>query len=445
MDDDKEVLMKRLVLVLIMVALMSPPVYADDLQEGIDAGIRGDYKTALEKLMPLAEKGDAEAQRNIGFMYYQGHGVTRSYDEALHWYLKSADQGSAKAQISLGSMYAQGHGTPKNNKEAVKWFRAAAEKKEPMAQTKLGMMYFDGIGVVQNFKEAAKWFLLAAEQSDPAAQLFLGRLSLEGKGVTKNYVQALKWSTIAEANGNKLAPKIKDLLLKNLSPEHISKAQLLADEWISAHKRVVDDETFKKYGATVGMFPIEFLELSQDEKEAYVRGVMDGEYIFTSQNKSRELKIFVTCLNSNMNNIISTALKFKESDLELGQLMPWSLSTLVGQACDKNPKDNNLEYNSGTTGFDLMKIWQRVKSEEEEKEISKAYVRGAIDGGVFYLYGHFYPKINEYLACLSKPGGLKKIINLFDFIPVSGGELGMKNIQALLVLDAERYVCKEIF
>jgi hypothetical protein len=73
MNNHKEMLMKHLIIVLISLTFLSTSVYADDLKEGIVAAQQGDFNTALEKLLPLAKKGHAEAQRNIGFIYYQGH------------------------------------------------------------------------------------------------------------------------------------------------------------------------------------------------------------------------------------------------------------------------------------------------------------------------------------------------------------------------------------
>ena len=46
---------------------------------------------------------------------------------------------------------------------------------------------------------------------------------------------------------------------------------------------------------------------------------------------------------------------------------------------------------------------------------------------------------------LTEPKALEGIINLFNLIPIGGGELGVEDIQALLVLEAQRYVCKEMF
>ena len=43
-----------------------------DFQAGKDAYDRGDYETALNEWLPLAEKGEADAQYNLGKMYGEG-------------------------------------------------------------------------------------------------------------------------------------------------------------------------------------------------------------------------------------------------------------------------------------------------------------------------------------------------------------------------------------
>ena len=58
----------------------------------------GDYKTALEQLVPLAEAGNAKSQNYLGNMYAKGLGVKQDYSEALKWYQKAAEQGPAARQ-----------------------------------------------------------------------------------------------------------------------------------------------------------------------------------------------------------------------------------------------------------------------------------------------------------------------------------------------------------
>ena len=77
-------------------------------KKGLDAHERGDYVTALKEWRPLAERGDANAQSNLGVMYDKGQGVPQDDKTAVKWYTLAAEQGNALAQYNLGVMYANG-------------------------------------------------------------------------------------------------------------------------------------------------------------------------------------------------------------------------------------------------------------------------------------------------------------------------------------------------
>ena len=62
---------------------------------------KGDYGTALRKFRPLADKGIAAAQYNLGQMYLFGQGVPQDYKTAVKWYRLAAKQGLASAQRAL--------------------------------------------------------------------------------------------------------------------------------------------------------------------------------------------------------------------------------------------------------------------------------------------------------------------------------------------------------
>jgi hypothetical protein len=49
-----------------------------EFEEGRAAYERGDYATALKKLRPLAEAGNAEVQNDLGGMYAEGQGVPQN-------------------------------------------------------------------------------------------------------------------------------------------------------------------------------------------------------------------------------------------------------------------------------------------------------------------------------------------------------------------------------
>ena len=93
---------KHLILIILSLILVVPVVYADDYQDGVDAFDKKDFKAALKKLKPLAEKGHAKAQNKLGEMYGNGEGVSHDYKEAFKWYRLSAEQGFPQAQFNLG-------------------------------------------------------------------------------------------------------------------------------------------------------------------------------------------------------------------------------------------------------------------------------------------------------------------------------------------------------
>lgn len=86
---------------------------------------RADYKSALKVWMPAAERGDAEAQTNVGEIFEQGLGDEPNYQAAAHWYRQAAEQGYARAQFNLGTLYEQGLGVEQNSLTALNWYRRA--------------------------------------------------------------------------------------------------------------------------------------------------------------------------------------------------------------------------------------------------------------------------------------------------------------------------------
>jgi len=56
--------------------------------------LRDKSNSTIEK----AINGDANAQNDLGCMYYKGQGVKLDYQEAVNWYRKAAEQGGVEAQ-----------------------------------------------------------------------------------------------------------------------------------------------------------------------------------------------------------------------------------------------------------------------------------------------------------------------------------------------------------
>ncbi len=76
------------------------PAY--QLQQGEEAFRYQDYMEAYKRLLPLAKKGNADAQYAIGYMYFYGDGgLPQDPIEARKWLRSSADQGNEMAQQAL--------------------------------------------------------------------------------------------------------------------------------------------------------------------------------------------------------------------------------------------------------------------------------------------------------------------------------------------------------
>ena len=96
--------------------------------------------------------------------YAKGHGVAKDLTKAIALYQQAAEQGNADAQNNLGRLFYNAEGVPQDYKQAVALFRMAAEQGHAMAQTNLGWMYTNGHGVPQDYTQAVVWLRKAADQ-----------------------------------------------------------------------------------------------------------------------------------------------------------------------------------------------------------------------------------------------------------------------------------------
>ena len=70
---------------------------AGDLEDGAAAIEKQDYKTARRLITPIAQRGDKDAQRIMGFMYMYELGVPRDYVRAHMWWSLAAAKGDSKS------------------------------------------------------------------------------------------------------------------------------------------------------------------------------------------------------------------------------------------------------------------------------------------------------------------------------------------------------------
>ena len=173
---------------------------------------KNDYKKAFDLYLESADQGYAPAQFDLGYMYFNGLGVSQDKVKAVEWYTKSAAQGNASAQYNLGYIYEFGLGVSHDKVKAFEWYTKSAAQGNASAQCKLGDMYFRGESVSHDYVKAAEWYTKSADQGNASAQCTLGYMYEFGLGVSQDKVKAVEWYTKSAEQGNEFAKKA----LKNL-------------------------------------------------------------------------------------------------------------------------------------------------------------------------------------------------------------------------------------
>jgi len=203
---------------LLLVFLLGCQVASADFKSGLDAAQAGDYATAYEQWLPLAEQGDVTAQFNIGLLHSKQLIPQASPEGAIKWYLLAASNNHPHAQFNLGIRYDKGLGVEQNAAEAFSWYFKAANNGHPQAQLNLANMYRDGRGVEHSNEQAATWYKAASINNIPKAQANLALLLHLGAGIEKDVMMAYVWAAIASGADDRFIA-IKELVAEGLSSE----------------------------------------------------------------------------------------------------------------------------------------------------------------------------------------------------------------------------------
>ena len=150
-----------------------------DLPEGEDvsSGASPTNRPADDagELRARADRGEADAQYELGIRCSNGRGAAQDERQATAWFRKAAAQGHADAQYCLAMNYHHGLGLPADDVQAVLWYCRAAENEHAEALFALGCMYALGRGVPEDFVEAYTWVSLGVVRAcGPDKKLYTG-------------------------------------------------------------------------------------------------------------------------------------------------------------------------------------------------------------------------------------------------------------------------------
>jgi len=142
------------------------------------------------QLRAWADRGDADAQFELGLRFLTGEGLNKNEAQGVDWLKKAAEQGHLRAQHVYGTLFEDGVGVKKDPEKAAEWFEKAASGGLPMAQHAVGVAYELGRGVEKDVSKATEWFQKAAAQNYPPSMAAYGSKLEKGEGVEKDTARA---------------------------------------------------------------------------------------------------------------------------------------------------------------------------------------------------------------------------------------------------------------
>ncbi|MBJ86170.1 MAG: hypothetical protein CMJ11_06250 [Pelagibacterales bacterium] len=167
------------ILLFSMLAIADDKIDIPGSQEYYD----GNYKTALELLLPQAKNGDDQAQLLLGYMYNSGYGVEEDIHRAVEFYKLSANSENDLAQFELGNVYQYGHEDLEIDYNlAVYWYELAFKNLNYNAAVSLGYLYSQGLGVKKNLIKSFQLYEIAAQAQNRIGLYNMARALSLGEG-----------------------------------------------------------------------------------------------------------------------------------------------------------------------------------------------------------------------------------------------------------------------
>lgn len=153
----------------------------------------------LDYLTPLAEKGDLQAQVDLGLVYMLGNIVPEDPEAALEWLNTALNNKNisknknlaARAQSFLAYFYLTGEGVKRDREKALQLLKAAEKYRDRDALFGLGVFYihksrYDYNNEREHFKTAFDYFEKAAASGHPSAYYEMSIMYQNGRGVKQD-------------------------------------------------------------------------------------------------------------------------------------------------------------------------------------------------------------------------------------------------------------------
>jgi uncharacterized protein len=202
---------------------------------GTVAARNRNFALALANFKPLAEQGEADAERAMGLLLMQNCTGLQDKPAAVEWLNKSVAAGNIPAKNLLGSAYMTGNGVPLDDNKAFALFSETAAAGNAVGEMELGYLYTAGRGVPQDKYQGLQWTVKAAEQGNGGALGNIAGAYMRGEILEKDTDRAAYFLALANERANPVQRAelmgISQEIRQEVSASDLSRATSRAQRW----------------------------------------------------------------------------------------------------------------------------------------------------------------------------------------------------------------------
>lgn len=164
----------------------------------------GNFETAVNEFLPLAQGGDADSQYYLALIYLTDGWSGKNMEKGLAYLLSAADQSHAAAMWKLGALHEDGAGVERDLLLATDWYRRSARIQEINTTTQFMKITEDDV-LRQSSTDVITETTKLAKQNDIDAQVRMANIYDAGQLTEQDIDKAFHWYHAAAKKGNTYA------------------------------------------------------------------------------------------------------------------------------------------------------------------------------------------------------------------------------------------------
>jgi TPR repeat protein len=235
-----------------------PAPVTPSVAAGVVAARNREFSLALANFKPLAEKGDADAERAMGQLLMQNCTGLQDKQAAVEWLTKGADAGNVSARNLLATAYMRGQGVAEDDNKAFALFSQTAAAANAVGEMELGYLYASGRGVPQDRYQGLQWTVKGAEQGNAVALGNIAHAYFRGEVLSKNLDRAAFFLALSNQRASPLERAelvgVSQEIRQVVSADDLTSAARHAQRWApgpgSLRDVLSDAEDFRKKQAS---------------------------------------------------------------------------------------------------------------------------------------------------------------------------------------------------